>query len=127
MSRARELEKLASKAADRGLSTDGNPGAGRHIVLCTGDKCCEGNEGERAWKQLKQRASELKESGASRLLRSRTSCLQMCAAGPIAVVYPDGTWYHSVSADVLVRIIDEHAIFGKVVRSHCFAHDPLVG
>ncbi len=127
MSRARDLEKLAAKVADRGIATDGTAAAGRHIVLCAGEKCCDGKDGERTWKHLKKRAGELAKSGAPALLRSRATCLQFCVAGPLAVVYPDGVWYHSVTEDVLDRIIDEHVIGGKVVRSHCFAHDPLTG
>ena len=109
-------------------NTIGVPVARRHILLCcdqTTPKCCEKERGLAAWDFLKRRLKELGLSDQGGILRTKANCLRICEGGPIAVVYPGGTWYKGVTPENAERIIQEHIIGGRVVSDLCFARNPL--
>jgi len=98
----------------------------RHVFLCTGPSCCTPEVGQAAWEVLKQ---ELKDhhlvSGASACYRTKVGCLRICCQGPTMVVYPEGTWYHGMTADRIPRFVQQHLLEGRPIREWIFADNPL--
>src|SRR5437764_950334 len=98
----------------------------RHVFLCLGPKCCTPEVGEQSWELLKQK---LKDAGLATgdnvCQRTRVGCLRICCHGPTMVVYPEGTWYHDMTADKINRFVQEHLIEGKPVAEWIFAQNPL--
>ncbi len=139
-----DLDRLHKIA--RALSIEG---VRRHVFLCAEQstpRCSTYEQSGEVWLYLKGRLKELdlasappawrgnpareapeQPPGGGTVLRSKVDCLRVCEQGPIAVVYPEGVWYHSVDIRVMERIIREHLIAGVPVEEYAFARGGLGG
>lgn len=93
----------------------------RHIFFCTnqrdnGQSCCAQLAAVQAFDHCKARAKDQGLLGPGRVRVNKAGCLDRCAGGPIAVVYPEAVWYTYVDLKDIDDIVDQHLAQGHVVE-----------
>lgn len=98
----------------------------RHVFLCTGPNCCTPEQGQAAWEVLKQQIKDRNlGTGPNACYRTKVGCLRICCQGPTMVVYPEGTWYHGMTAERIPQFVQQHLVEGRAVEEWVFANNPL--
>ncbi len=92
----------------------------RHIFFCVnerknGEACCAQHDALAAFDHCKARIKAAGLAGPGQVRVNKAGCLDRCAAGPVAVVYPEGVWYSYVDRSDVDEIVDAHLIGGRVV------------
>jgi (2Fe-2S) ferredoxin len=93
----------------------------RHVFFCLnersgGEACCAQHGAEAAFNHCKQRVKAEGLAGPGGVRVNRAGCLDRCAGGPVAVVYPEAVWYTYVDASDIDEIVERHLKGGEVVE-----------
>ncbi len=93
----------------------------RHIFFClnqraNGEACCAQHQAQAAFDRCKSQVKALGLAGPGQVRVNKAGCLDRGAAGPVAVVYPEGVWYSYVDASDIDEIVESHLKNGQVVE-----------
>ncbi len=93
----------------------------RHIFFClnerkNGEACCAQHDAQAAFERCKSQVKAAGLDGPGRVRVNKAGCLDRCAAGPVAVVYPEAVWYSYVDASDIDEIVASHLQHGQVVQ-----------
>ena len=93
----------------------------RHIFFClnkraSGENCCADHNAEAAFDRCKAQVKAQGLAGPGKVRVNRAGCLDRCAAGPVAVVYPEAVWYTYVDQQDIDEIVESHLKNGRVVE-----------
>ena len=92
----------------------------RHIFFClnqrTGESCCADQGAQQAFDHCKKLVKAAGLAGPGKVRVNKAGCLDRCAGGPVAVVYPEAVWYSYVDASDIDEIVESHLLNGQVVE-----------
>jgi (2Fe-2S) ferredoxin len=99
-----------------------------HIFFClnqrdNGEACCRDHAAQEGFDRCKSRVKAAGLNGPGGVRVNKAGCLDRCAGGPVAVVYPQGVWYTYVDQDDIDEIVESHLVGGKVVERLLLAPD----
>lgn len=92
-----------------------------HIFFCLNERsnveaCCAQHRAQEAFDHCKALVKQAGLNGPGQVRVNKAGCLDRCAAGPVAVIYPEGVWYSYVDGADIEEIVESHLKNGKVVE-----------
>ena len=92
-----------------------------HIFFClnkrdNGENCCADHGAQAAFDRCKAQVKAQGLNGPGKVRVNKAGCLDRCAGGPVAVVYPEGTWYTFIDDSDIDEIVESHLKNGKIVE-----------
>jgi (2Fe-2S) ferredoxin len=99
-----------------------------HIFFClnqrgNGEACCAQHGAQAAFDHCKHSVKQAGLAGPGGVRVNKAGCLDRCAGGPVAVVYPEGTWYTFVDHEDIDEIVESHLKQGRPVERLMLAPD----
>jgi (2Fe-2S) ferredoxin len=93
----------------------------RHIFFClnkrdNGEACCADHDAQAGFDRCKSLVKAARLNGPGGVRVNKAGCLDRCAGGPVAVVYPEAVWYTYVDTHDIDEIVQSHLVEGKVVE-----------
>ena len=100
----------------------------RHIFFClnqrdNGEACCAQHHAQEGFERCKSRVKGEGLAGPGGVRVNKAGCLDRCAGGPVAVVYPEAVWYTMVDRSDVDEIIESHLKGGEPVQRLMLAPD----
>ena len=100
----------------------------RHIFFClnerkSGEECCARHAALDGFERCKSQVKAAGLAGPGKIRVNKSGCLDRCAAGPVAVVYPEAVWYSFVDNQDIDEIVESHLKNGRVVERLLIAGD----
>lgn len=90
------------------------------VLVCGGTGCTSNHSGE----LIVEFENLIKQNGLqSEVQVVRTGCFGLCAAGPVVIVYPEGSFYCHVQVEDVKEIVEEHLIKGRIVQRLLYKED----
>jgi (2Fe-2S) ferredoxin len=92
-----------------------------HMFFCTkartdGRESCAANGGLAGFAHCKAIVKAAGLDGPGGIRVNQSSCLDRCADGPVAVVYPQAVWYTFVDTSDIDELVELHLKQGPVVE-----------
>ena len=92
-----------------------------HVFFClnqreNGENACAQHGAQAGFDHCKSRVKAAGLAGAGGVRVNKAGCLDRCAGGPVAVVYPEAVWYTFVDESDIDEIVTSHLRDGKVVE-----------
>ena len=84
-----------------------------HVLVCGGTGCTS-SESPKIIEKLNE---EITAAGLDKEVKVvQTGCFGLCEAGPVVVIYPEGSFYSHVKVSDVPEIVSEHLLKGRIIN-----------